>query len=53
MWNKFAIAAAATLVASLVGAAHAQPTTTGAATPVQGQVLSTLPSNSTTNDELL
>jgi sporulation protein YlmC with PRC-barrel domain len=46
MWSKFAMAA--TLAASLVGAAHAQQTTTGAATPVQSQVLSTLPSNSTT-----
>ena len=40
MLNKFAIAA--TLAASLVGAAHAQQTTTGAATPIQGQVLNTL-----------
>jgi sporulation protein YlmC with PRC-barrel domain len=46
MWNKFAIAA--TLAASLVGAAHGQQTATGAATQVQSQVLSTLPSNSTT-----
>src|SRR6516225_4354125 len=46
MLNKFAMAA--TLVASLVGAAHAQQTTTGAATPIQGQVLDTLPANSTT-----
>ena len=46
MLNKFAIAA--TLVASLVGAAHAQQTTTGAATPIQGQVLNTLPVDSTT-----
>jgi sporulation protein YlmC with PRC-barrel domain len=46
MWSKFAMGA--TLAASLVGAAHAQQTTTGAATPVQSQVLTTLPSNSTT-----
>ena len=46
MWNTFAIAAA--LVASLVSTTHAQQTTTGAATPVQGQVLSTLPADSTT-----
>jgi sporulation protein YlmC with PRC-barrel domain len=47
MLNKFAIAA--TLVASLVGAAHAQQTTTtGAATRIQSQVLSTLPADSTT-----
>src|ERR1700730_12749377 len=46
MWNKFAIAAA--LVASLVGATHAQQTTTGAATPIQGQVLNSLPADSTT-----
>ena len=46
MLNKFAIAA--TLVASLVGAAHAQQTTTGAATPIPGQVLDTLPADSTT-----
>jgi len=46
MLNKFAIAAA--LAASLVGAAHAQQTTTGAATPIQGQVLNTLPADSTT-----
>jgi hypothetical protein len=46
MSNKLAIAA--TLLATLVGAANAQQTTTGAATPVQGQVLNTLPANSTT-----
>src|SRR6516164_5030558 len=46
MLNKFAMAA--TLVASLVGAAHAQQTTTGAATPIQGQVLDTLPASTTT-----
>jgi sporulation protein YlmC with PRC-barrel domain len=46
MWNKFAIVAS--LAATLVGAAQAQQTTTGAATPVQSQVLNTLPTNSTT-----
>ncbi len=46
MWNKIAIAGV--LMASFVGAAYAQQTTTGAATPVQGQVLNTLPANSTT-----
>src|ERR1700731_4026066 len=46
MLNKIAIAA--TLAASLVGAAHAQQTTTGAATPIQGQVLNTLPADSST-----
>jgi len=46
MLNKFAIAA--TIVASLIGAAHAQQTTTGAATPIQGQVLNTIPADSTT-----
>jgi sporulation protein YlmC with PRC-barrel domain len=45
MLNKFAMAA--TLVASLVGVAHAQQTTTGTVT-VQGQVLNTLPTDSTT-----
>ena len=45
MVNKFATAAA--LVASLVGAADAQQTTTGTVT-VQGQVLNTLPADSTT-----
>ena len=45
MVNKFAMAAA--LVASLVSAAHAQQTTTGTVT-VQGQVLNTLPADSTT-----
>jgi sporulation protein YlmC with PRC-barrel domain len=44
MLSKFAIAA--TLVASLVGAAHGQQTPTGAAAP--GQVLSALPADSTT-----
>jgi len=46
MSNKLAMAA--TLLAMLVGAANAQQTTTGAAAPVQGQVLNTLPANSTT-----
>ena len=46
MSNKLAMAA--TLLATLVGAANAQQTTTGAVTPVQGQVLNTLPANSTT-----
>ena len=46
MLNKFVMAAA--VAATLVGAAHAQQTTTGAATPIQGQVLDTLPANSTT-----
>lgn len=46
MSNKLAIAA--TVLATMVGAANAQQTTTGAATPVQGQVLNTLPANSTT-----
>jgi len=47
MLNKFAMAA--TLVASLVGVAHAQQTTTSTGTvTVQGQVLNTLPADSTT-----
>jgi hypothetical protein len=46
MSNKLAMAA--TLLATLIGPANAQQTTTGAATPVQGQVLNTLPANSTT-----
>jgi hypothetical protein len=46
MLNKFAMAA--TLAASLVAAAHAQQTTTGAAAPIPGQVLDTLPADSTT-----
>ncbi len=45
MSNKLAMAA--TLLATLVGTANAQQTT-GAAAPVQGQVLNTLPANSTT-----
>jgi sporulation protein YlmC with PRC-barrel domain len=47
MWNKLAIAA--TLAASVAGGAYAQQsTTTGAATPVQAQVLSSVTANSTT-----
>jgi sporulation protein YlmC with PRC-barrel domain len=46
MLNKFMMAAA--VAATLVGAAHAQQTTTGVATPIQGQVLNTLPADSTT-----
>ena len=47
MWNRLAIAA--TLSAAIVGTAHAQQSaTTGAATPVQARVLSSLPANSTT-----
>jgi len=46
MLNKFMMAAA--VAATLVGAAHAQQTTTGVATPIQGQVLNTLPTDSTT-----
>src|ERR1700748_3245007 len=46
MWNKIAIAGV--LMASFVGAAYPPQTTTGAATPIQGQVLNTLPANSTT-----
>jgi sporulation protein YlmC with PRC-barrel domain len=46
MLKKFAIASA--VAAALSGAAYAQQTTTGVATPMQGQVLNTLPSNATT-----
>jgi sporulation protein YlmC with PRC-barrel domain len=47
MLNKFTMAA--TLVASLVCVAHAQQTTTNTGTvTVQGQVLNTLPTDSTT-----
>jgi sporulation protein YlmC with PRC-barrel domain len=46
MWNKLALAA--TLAASMSGAAHAQQTTTGLGTPGQAQVLNTLPATSTT-----
>jgi sporulation protein YlmC with PRC-barrel domain len=47
MWNKLAIAA--TLAAAVAGSAQAQQsTTTGAATPVASQVLSSLPANSVT-----
>ena len=47
MWNKLAIAA--TLAAAVAGSAYGQQSsTTGVATPVQAQVLSTLPANSTT-----
>ena len=47
MRNKLAIAAA--LAATVVSAADAQQrSTTGVATPVQAQVLSSLPANSTT-----
>jgi sporulation protein YlmC with PRC-barrel domain len=47
MWNRLAVAA--TLAAAIVGTAYGQQsTTTGAATPVQAQVLSSLPANSTT-----
>jgi sporulation protein YlmC with PRC-barrel domain len=47
MWNKFAIAA--TVAATIASAAYAQQnTTTGAATPVQAQVLNSLPADSTT-----
>jgi PRC-barrel domain len=48
-WSEVMLnAIAATIVASLVGAAHAQQITTGAATPIQGQVLNTIPADSTT-----
>ncbi len=47
MLNKLAIAAALAAT-TLAGAAYAQQTTTGVATPMQGQVLNALPSNSTT-----
>jgi sporulation protein YlmC with PRC-barrel domain len=46
MWNKLAIGA--TLAATLVGAAHAQQTTTGVGGPTRAQVLNSLPLNSTT-----
>ena len=47
MLNKFAMAA--TLLVSLVGVAHSQQTTTNIGTvTVQGQVLNTLPTDSTT-----
>jgi sporulation protein YlmC with PRC-barrel domain len=47
MWNKLAIATA--LAAVIAGTAYGQQsTTTGAATPVQAQVLSSLPANSVT-----
>jgi sporulation protein YlmC with PRC-barrel domain len=46
MLNKFVMAAA--VATTLVGAARAQQTTTGVATPIQGQVLNTLPADSTT-----
>jgi sporulation protein YlmC with PRC-barrel domain len=47
MWNRLAIAG--TLAVAVVGSAYAQQSsTTGAATPVQAQVLGSLPTNSTT-----
>jgi sporulation protein YlmC with PRC-barrel domain len=47
MWNKLAIAA--TLATAVAGSTHAQQsTTTGTATPVHSQVLSSLPANSVT-----
>jgi sporulation protein YlmC with PRC-barrel domain len=46
MLNKVAIVAA--VAAALTSGAYAQQTTTGVATPMQGQVLNTLPSNATT-----
>jgi hypothetical protein len=47
MWNKLAIAT--TLAVAIVGTAYGQQSsTTGAATPVQAQVLTALPANSTT-----
>jgi sporulation protein YlmC with PRC-barrel domain len=46
MRNKLALAA--TLAATIMGAAHAQQTTTGLGTPSQAQVLNTLPAASTT-----
>ena len=46
MLNKLGIAAA--VAVALTGAAYAQRTTTGVATPLQGQVLNALPSNATT-----
>jgi sporulation protein YlmC with PRC-barrel domain len=47
MWNRLAVAA--TLAVAIMGTAYGQPrTTTGAATPVQAQVLGAVPANSTT-----
>ncbi len=47
MWNRLAIAA--TFAAAIAGSAYGQQsTTTGAATPVQAQALSSLPANSMT-----
>jgi sporulation protein YlmC with PRC-barrel domain len=46
MLNKLAIAAA--VAATVTGAAYAQQTTTGVGTPMQTQVLNSLPSNATT-----
>jgi PRC-barrel domain len=46
MLNKLAIATA--VAATVTGAAYAQQTTTGVGTPMQAQVLNTLPSNATT-----
>jgi sporulation protein YlmC with PRC-barrel domain len=46
MWNKVAIAAV--LAAAITGTAYGQQSTTGAATPVQAQVLTSLPANSVT-----
>jgi hypothetical protein len=46
MLNKLAIAAA--VAATVTGAAYAQQTTTGVGTPMQSQVLNSLPSNATT-----
>jgi sporulation protein YlmC with PRC-barrel domain len=46
MLNKLAIAAA--VAATVTGAAYAQQTTTGVGTPMQAQVLNSLPSNATT-----
>jgi sporulation protein YlmC with PRC-barrel domain len=47
MWNRLAIAG--TVVVAVAGSAYAQPSsTTGAATPVQAHVLSSVPANSTT-----
>src|SRR5450755_720795 len=46
MLSKLAIAAA--VAATVTGAAYAQQTTTGVGTPMQAQVLNTLPSNATT-----
>jgi sporulation protein YlmC with PRC-barrel domain len=44
--NKLAIAAV--VAATVTGAAYAQQTTTGVGTPMQSQVLNSLPSNATT-----